>query len=67
MDLAVRNGAPVIGPNDSGGARIQDGVLSLASGVAPQLSAIMGPCAGQSGERTDQRGLGAEDRLHLLH
>jgi propionyl-CoA carboxylase beta chain len=58
MDLAVRMGAPVIGLNDSGGARIQEGVLSLggyadiflrntlASGVVPQISAIMGPCAG---------------------
>ncbi len=58
MDLAVRNGAPIIGLNDSGGARIQEGVVSLAgyadvflrnvlaSGVVPQLSAIMGPCAG---------------------
>ncbi|MDG1573263.1 acyl-CoA carboxylase subunit beta [Robiginitalea sp. M366] len=58
MDLAVRAGAPVIGLNDSGGARIQEGVRSLggyadifyrnvqASGVVPQLSAIMGPCAG---------------------
>ena len=58
MDLAVRNGAPVIGINDSGGARIQEGVVSLggyadiflrntlASGVVPQISAIMGPCAG---------------------
>ncbi len=58
MDMAVRNGAPVIGLNDSGGARIQEGVASLggyadiflrntmASGVVPQLSAIMGPCAG---------------------
>ncbi len=58
MDLALRNGAPVIGLNDSGGARIQEGVASLAgyadiflrntlaSGVIPQLSAIMGPCAG---------------------
>jgi propionyl-CoA carboxylase beta chain len=58
MDLAVRNGAPVIGLNDSGGARIQEGVRSLAgyadiflrntlaSGVIPQISAIMGPCAG---------------------
>src|SRR5512140_3518982 len=57
MDLAVRNGAPVIGLNDSGGARIQEGVVSLggyadiflrntmASGVIPQLSAVMGPCA----------------------
>ncbi len=58
MDLAVQNGAPVIGLNDSGGARIQEGVASLggyadiflrntmASGVVPQISAIMGPCAG---------------------
>ena len=58
MDLALRNGAPLIGLNDSGGARIQEGVASLAgyadiflrntlaSGVIPQLSAIMGPCAG---------------------
>ena len=58
MDLAMRNGAPVVGLNDSGGARIQEGVASLAgyadiflrntlaSGVVPQLSAIMGPCAG---------------------
>ena len=58
MDLALKNGAPVIGLNDSGGARIQEGVVSLggyadiflrntlASGVVPQISAIMGPCAG---------------------
>ena len=58
MDLAMRNGAPLIGLNDSGGARIQEGVKSLAgyadtflrntlaSGVIPQISAIMGPCAG---------------------
>ena len=58
MDLAMRAGAPVIGLNDSGGARIQEGVMSLAgyadiflrntlaSGVVPQISAIMGPCAG---------------------
>jgi propionyl-CoA carboxylase beta chain len=58
MDLAVRMGAPIVGLNDSGGARIQEGVLSLAgyadiflrntlaSGVVPQISAIMGPCAG---------------------
>lgn len=58
MDLAMENGAPLIGLNDSGGARIQEGVVSLggyadifyrnvrASGVIPQLSAIMGPCAG---------------------
>ena len=58
MDLAMQNGAPVVGLNDSGGARIQEGVNSLggyadlfykntlASGVIPQISAIMGPCAG---------------------
>src|SRR5665213_2419734 len=58
MDLAMKNGAPVIGLNDSGGARIQEGVVSLggyadifyrntiASGVVPQISAILGPCAG---------------------
>jgi acetyl-CoA carboxylase carboxyltransferase component len=58
MEMAMKNGAPVIGINDSGGARIQEGVVSLAgyseiflrntlaSGVVPQISAIMGPCAG---------------------
>ncbi len=58
MDMAMKNGAPVVGLNDSGGARIQEGVNSLggyadifyrntlASGVVPQISAIMGPCAG---------------------
>jgi acetyl-CoA carboxylase carboxyltransferase component len=58
MDMAMKNGAPVIGLNDSGGARIQEGVIALAgyaeifqrntmaSGVIPQISAIMGPCAG---------------------
>ena len=58
MDLAIKMGAPLVGLNDSGGARIQEGVLSLgayadiflrntlASGVIPQISAIMGPCAG---------------------
>jgi propionyl-CoA carboxylase beta chain len=58
MDMAVRNGAPIVGLNDSGGARIQEGVVSLggyadiflrntlASGVVPQISAILGPCAG---------------------
>ena len=58
MDLAMRLGAPIVGLNDSGGARIQEGVLSLggyadiflrntlASGVIPQISAVMGPCAG---------------------
>src|SRR5215207_3790461 len=58
MDMAMRVGAPVVGLNDSGGARIQEGVVSLggyadiflrntlASGVVPQISCIMGPCAG---------------------
>ncbi len=58
MDMAVRTGSPIVGLNDSGGARIQEGVLSLggyadiflrntlASGVVPQISAILGPCAG---------------------
>ncbi|HEV3051091.1 MAG TPA: carboxyl transferase domain-containing protein, partial [Longimicrobium sp.] len=58
MDLALKNGAPVVGLNDSGGARIQEGVPALAgysniflrntlaSGVVPQISAILGPCAG---------------------
>src|SRR3712207_8017332 len=58
MDMAMKVGAPVIGLNDSGGARIQEGVASLggyaevfqrnvlASGVVPQISLIMGPCAG---------------------
>jgi propionyl-CoA carboxylase beta chain len=58
LDMAMKNGAPVVGLNDSGGARIQEGVVSLggyadiflrntlASGVIPQISAIMGPCAG---------------------
>jgi propionyl-CoA carboxylase beta chain len=58
MDLAMRNGAPIVGLNDSGGARIQEGVVSLggyadiflrntlASGVVPQISVILGPCAG---------------------
>lgn len=58
MDMAMKNGAPLIGLNDSGGARIQEGVMSLggyaeiflrntlASGVIPQISAVMGPCAG---------------------
>src|SRR3989441_10922035 len=61
MDLAMKTGAPIIGLNDSGGARIQEGVVSLAgyaevflrntlaSGVVPQISAIMGPCAGGAG------------------
>ena len=58
MDMAMKTGAPIVGLNDSGGARIQEGVLSLAgyadiflrntlaTGVVPQISAILGPCAG---------------------
>src|SRR2546427_12958953 len=61
MDMAMKVGAPVIGINDSGGARIQEGVRSLggyaeifyrnvvASGVIPQISVILGPCAGGAG------------------
>ena len=59
LDMALKTGAPVIGLNDSGGARIQEGVASLgsyaeiffrnvrSSGVIPQISVIMGPCAGE--------------------
>src|SRR5688500_19621480 len=59
MDMAMKNGAPMIGLNDSGGARIQEGVVALggyadiflrntmASGVIPQISAVIGPCAGE--------------------
>src|SRR3989454_3414005 len=61
MDLAVKNGAPIVGLNASGGARIQEGVASLggyadiflrnvlASGVVPQISVVLGPCAGGAG------------------
>jgi hypothetical protein len=71
MDHAMKVGAPVIGLNDSGGARIQEGVASLggyadvfqrnvlASGVVPQISLIMGPCAGR------RRLFARDDRLHL--
>lgn len=67
MDLAVKNGAPFIGLNDSGGARIQEGVVSLDgyghifyrnsiySGVIPQISVIMGPCAGERSIRLPSR------------
>src|SRR6185437_11068085 len=69
MDLAMRAGAPVIGLNDSGGARIQEGVASLAgyadiflrntlaSGVVPQISAIMGPCAGGAATHASKSGV----------
>ena len=71
MDMALQNGAPVIGLNDSGGARIQEGVASLAGyaevfqrnimarGVVPQISVIMGPCAGGAVYSP------GDDRLHL--
>ena len=67
MDQAMKVGAPIIGLNDSGGARIQEGVASLggyadifqrnvmASGVVPQLSLIMGPCAGGAVYSSDHR------------
>ena len=82
MDLALKNGAPVIGLNDSGGARIQEGVLSLAgyadiflrntlaSGVVPQISAIMGPCAGgavYSPAITDFVFMVDQHQLHVRH
>ena len=74
MDLAAKNGAPVIGLNDSGGARIQEGIESLAgysdiflrnvlnSGVVPQISAIFGPCAGnpEKGVRREFEALGLD-------
>ena len=82
MDLAMKMGAPVIGLNDSGGARIQEGVASLAgyadiflrntlaSGVVPQISAIMGPCAGgavYSPAITDFTIMVKHDELHVRH
>ncbi len=82
MDLAMKVGAPVIGLNDSGGARIQEGVLSLAgytdiflrntlaSGVVPQISAILGPCAGgavYSPAITDFTLMTEEDQLYVRH
>src|SRR3546814_14321323 len=72
MDIAMKVGAPVIGLNDSGGARIQEGVASLggyaeifqrnvlASGVVPQISVIMGPCAGGAVYRSEARRVGKE-------
>ena len=80
MDLAVKMGAPIVGLNDSGGARIQEGVVSLggyadiflrntlASGVVPQISAIMGPCAGgavYSPAITDFTVMVREHELHV--
>ncbi len=79
MDMAMKVGAPVIGLNDSGGARIQEGVLSLAgytdiflrntlaSGVVPQISAILGPCAGGCGVLAGDHGLHPDDGEDQLH
>jgi hypothetical protein len=79
MDLAVRNGAPMIGLNDSGGARIQEGVVSLggyadiflrntlASGVVPQISVILGPCAGGAGLLASHHRLHLHGARHELH
>ena len=82
MDLAAKMGAPVIGLNDSGGARIQEGVMSLAgyadiflrntlySGVVPQISAIMGPCAGGAVYSPGDYRLrddGGQDFVHVHH
>src|ERR1041385_112880 len=80
MDLAAKYGCPVIGINDSGGARIQEGVVSLAgyaeifwrnvqsSGVIPQISLVMGPCAGgavYSPARSEEHTSELQSRLHL--
>lgn len=79
MDMAVRNGAPVIGLNDSGGARIQEGVASLggyadvfkrnviASGVVPQISVIMGPCLRRCGLFACHDRFYLHGARHLLH
>ena len=79
MDLAMKNGAPVIGLNDSGGARIQEGVVSLggyadiflrntlATGVIPQISAILGPCAGGAVYSPGHHRLHLHGRGHELH
>ena len=82
MDMAMKVGAPVIGLNDSGGARIQEGVASLggyaevfqrnvlASGVIPQISLIMGPCAGgavYSPAMTDFIFMVKDAQLHVRH
>ena len=82
MDLAMKVGAPIVGLNDSGGARIQEGVVSLggyadiflrnvlASGVVPQISVILGPCAGgavYSPAITDFTDHGRGHELHVRH
>lgn len=79
--MALKNGAPIIGLNDSGGARIQEGLASLvgyseiflrntlSSGVIPQISAIMGPCAGGAVLPSAHRLYlhGEEQQLHVPH
>jgi propionyl-CoA carboxylase beta chain len=79
LDMAMKNGAPIIGLNDSGGARIQEGVVSLggyadiflrntlASGVIPQISVIMGPCAGGARIFACPDGLHFHGAWHLVH
>ncbi len=82
MDLALKAGAPFVGLNDSGGARIQEGVQSLASygevffrntlssGVIPQISAILGPCCGRRRLLASHHRLhhnGGQDKLHVRH
>src|SRR3712207_7704847 len=81
MDLALSTGCPVVGINDSGGARIQEGVVSLAgyadifhrnvlaSGVIPQISVIMGPCAGgavYSPARSEEHTSELQSRQYLV-
>ena len=79
MDLAMKNGAPVIGLNDSGGARIQEGVVSLAgyadiflrnvlaSGVIPQISCILGPLRGRCGLLAGDYRFHPDDAAHQLY
>jgi propionyl-CoA carboxylase beta chain len=79
MDFAMKVGCPVVGLNDSGGARIQEGVVSLglygeifrrnvhASGVIPQISLIMGPCAGRRGLLPRDHRLHRHGRPDLAH
>src|SRR2546427_388166 len=78
MDLALKNGAPIIGLNDSGGARIQEGVVSLggyaeiflrntlASGVVPQISAVLGPCAGGAVYRSEEHTSELQSQSNLV-
>ncbi|CAM5262429.1 Acetyl-coenzyme A carboxylase carboxyl transferase subunit beta, chloroplastic [Streptomyces alboniger] len=81
MDFALKTGCPVVGINDSGGARIQEGVMALgmygeifrrnthASGVIPQISLVVGPCAGGAVLARDHRlhGHGRPDLAHVHH